>query len=448
MVKSLRVLQIGDLHVPEWQSSEGPIDDKDPEFSASIKGQLVEDPLRQILSRIDRITSEGQIDYVALMGDFTTKGAPEFIEPAMEVIDALTRRKDGTKIPIIGVPGNHDVEKAEAATLGEIGKFDRISHLFEKFDWAKLPVEKTQTINLTKSDGYSIPALLINTSIGSWSTHHMIPAVAEQFSNDSQMGEPPLTPNEVLPDGQTVAGERTREPVDRTEQLISQMDTPYVSSLTLSTLDDSISSFEGSSVIVIGHHNLLPQRVPRILPYGEMLNGGAVRNFLSNCSKNVIYLHGHIHEDPIENVTIPNSSERVEKNRNLIMISAPKIVDGFNELAFFYDQKEDVYLIRVTKYRKNTSNLVGNFKAQESIYIPMQTDFRELVTAKIKAVWHHIESNGPLGWGELESHFADAKFNRTPDELEDSILRLFCCNMIRVTNFGRSRRKWIMEIIG
>ncbi len=36
----------------------------------------------------------------------------------------------------------------------------------------------------------------------------------------------------------------------------------------------------------------------RIAPYTEVVNGGNVRRRLTNCGKPVVYLHGHIHDDP------------------------------------------------------------------------------------------------------------------------------------------------------
>ena len=60
--------------------------------------------------------------------------------------------------------------------------------------------------------------------------------------------------------------------------------------------------------VIVAHHNLLPQRLPRLAPYTELVNGGALRASLGELGKPVLYLHGHIHEDPIEILRSPGGA--------------------------------------------------------------------------------------------------------------------------------------------
>jgi len=313
------------MHIPDWKRHTNDVDQKDGRFSPDIVADLKHNRIRQILRRIHEIASSGDIDCVAVMGDFTTFGKSEYIVPAVEIVDGIVSKANGEKPLMIGVPGNHDVDRENAAQLGKHGKFKTLSNAFHTFGWSQLPTDVTVRQDISFPDGRSIGMLLVNSSIGSWSKHFLPSSLADDFSSD-KMEIPPLklTSEEANPDALPADIDPTGiEPKNRDEQLFKQLDTPYISKRSMETLSAHLSQTTDSTSVIVAHHNLLPQRIPRIAPYGEMLNGGAFRDFLHSTKKNIIYLHGHIHEDPIECVSVPSANFSEPQAGQIISISAP-----------------------------------------------------------------------------------------------------------------------------
>lgn len=141
-MKTTRILQIGDIHLPEWAVSETDIDEKDPEFSKEIIGDLKHSRLSQVLKGINKTANSGAIDAVFLMGDLTSYGQKKYIKPAMEIMHTLLQDEANTNSPkVYIVPGNHDVNKDDALNLGTTGKFAHFRESAESLGWASPPVE-------------------------------------------------------------------------------------------------------------------------------------------------------------------------------------------------------------------------------------------------------------------------------------------------------------------
>lgn len=445
MTNCIRILQIGDIHLPEWKASETPLDLKDSEFSSEIAKNLVQERLRNILKRVHQIASSGTIDCVAVMGDYTSYGKTAHISPAVEIIDTLVKSADGKSLPVVGVPGNHDVDKIEAATLGDSGKFKSVKEAFEKFGWAKVPVDDCVRHDVSFGPD-KLAMLLINTSIGSWSKHMMPNLLAEEFTDEKLEAAPiPMITDTSMDAMPASIEESVSDEKNRSDQLFKQLDTPYLSKRALSSLSNELGQIDDRTAIVIGHHNLLPQKIPRILPYGEMLNGGTFRKFFHDANKNIVYLHGHIHDDPIECISEPRSVISGAGKYKIISVSAPKLSEGFNEVSLFFDNSNEIFLLRITKYRPNSLNLVGNFNDQETIHIPLVQNFGDLITGKSRKIWQVIKDSKTINWIEITEKFEDSDID--DKEIESAVLKLFSCNLIKVSHLGRPRKKWVIECV-
>jgi 3',5'-cyclic AMP phosphodiesterase CpdA len=444
--KCIRILQIGDIHLPEWSPTPSPVDLKDKAFSTEIVRDISNERLRQVLRRIHDIGASGGIDCVAVMGDFTSYGKSNFIGPAIEIIDSLLRGKSGERPPVVGVPGNHDVDKPTAAKLGKKGKFNTILAEFEKRDWKRAPIDECLSHDIPMGDSGNLSILLLNSSIGSWSKHILPKALQADFK-DSDLTKSPIAASaaatEDLAPVNVVA--QLAEPATRDDQLFTQLDTPYISRNSLETLNQKLAKCEHRTTVLVAHHNLLPQRVPRILAYGELLNAGAFRDFLHQSQKNIIYLHGHIHEDPVECVFAPKRDFSETETTQIVTISAPRLTDGFNEVSLFIDDDGEVFLVRVTKYRPDRLNMIGNFSDQETLHIPMLTKFGDLITGAGRKIWQIIKDEGRLNWREVLDRTRALEVSE--ETLEYTILKLFCCRLIRVSQLGRSRKKWVVEAV-
>lgn len=138
-------------------------------------------------------------------------------------------------------------------------------------------------------------------------------------------------------------------PGDQFERLTSeQIDCPAACRDHVISLEQHIRGAKPSSVsVVIGHHPLFAQPMPRIDGYNELLNAGYLRETVLETRRNVLYLHGHIHQDPVLLVNSP-----LRGSHRIIHISAPALTDGFNLVRVYFSQETDQPLgVELVQYR-------------------------------------------------------------------------------------------------
>ncbi|PSK86181.1 hypothetical protein CLV79_106190 [Limimaricola soesokkakensis] len=159
--------------------------------------------------------------------------------------------------------------------------------------------------------------------------------------------------------------------------------------------------------------------------------------------RNIVYLHGHIHEDPIEVISSPAPGSSGFAKATIVSISAPKIEDGFNEVTVFLTDANEIYLVRVAKFRPNSSNAVGNYSDQEVTYIPMGMNPAELLSSATRKLWQIVREMKRVNWHELNER---PEISGMPEaDIEESLMRLFCARMVRIDQLGRSKTKWSIE---
>lgn len=443
--RTIRLLQVGDLHLPDWPDAETPVDVKDASFSARIKRDVSHQPLRAVLRRFNEISTSGLIDAIICMGDYTSRGQTELITKAVQIIDGLSADGFMERAPRkLGVPGNHDVSRTEAVNYGPTGKFIRIEEAFRKFGWEAPPNDDCASYDIGKPNGPKMSVHLLNSSLGSWSTHLLPTPLAEALSETSLKEAPINLFGEGDASADIEALDDSASFSDRQEQVYYQLDTPYISDRTLMTLKQRATSSSSEVMLIASHHNILPQAIPRISHYAEMLNSGQVRRFFQNIRKTVVYLHGHIHEDPVERISLPTSESDREEFGEIISISAPVIWEGFNEVCFFLDDLGEAFLIRITEYRLDKLGHMGNFSDQVSRYIPLQNRVEHLVTPEVQKVWGSIRDKKTVSWSELLG-IAKAQ-SLCEEKLEHALLSLFCCSLVKIGQLGRERTRWRIHI--
>lgn len=441
MAKSVRILQIGDIHLPEWPTEHSPIDDKDKNFSREIKADLVNQPLRSILKRINELAASSSIDAAVCVGDFTTRGATNQIRPAVEIMHhLLTDHYAPRPTAKFAVPGNHDVSKTDALEKGPIEKFHPLESALSDFGWPPPPIDDCLRYQIETADGLRLPIHLLNSSIGSWSTHLLPTSIADQINNADPSGQA-ISLNQDETEARHALGLSQSKPYSSIEdQVYDQMDTPYFPASALETLKGYMEETDDDTVLVVAHHNLLPQTIPRITHYSELLNAGQVRRFFQNANKTVIYLHGHIHDDPVERVAKISAQVNQNNDAEIISISAPVVWNGFNELCLFFDEDGKIFLIRVTEYRPDEFGIVGNFSDQRSRYIPVRSRIENLMTPQVHRVWGSIRDKRAVSWREIVQLAKDQSLNE--DEVEHALLSLFCCSLVQIGHLGRERTRW------
>jgi hypothetical protein len=158
-----------------------------------------------------------------------------------------------------------------------------------------------------------------------------------------------------------------------------RLDTPAFFEEDVDNLVASIRDTARTKVpVVIAHHNLLPQALPRISPYAELLNGGMLRERLGGLDQPVLYLHGHIHSSPVEVVLTPSAPRA-----RLIIVAAPLFVEGFNRLAFEFTADGVPLGVEVTPSRVQRS---GGFQPRAVIRVPLVAPYDSAHSESVDSV--------------------------------------------------------------
>ncbi|TIV71952.1 MAG: metallophosphoesterase, partial [Mesorhizobium sp.] len=98
---------------------------------------------RFALGKSERI-SLCPLDSIAFMGDFTSRGDKTFIASAFQHFTLLCRAqgRSSKALPLIFVPGNHDVNRDDARELGPTEKFSEMASLAARLGWQTVPVDQ------------------------------------------------------------------------------------------------------------------------------------------------------------------------------------------------------------------------------------------------------------------------------------------------------------------
>ena len=149
-------------------------------------------------------------------------------------------------------------------------------------------------------------------------------------------GEKRLLPEAVADQIKGVLDEyaTSAAPADAFDLVGEQLDTPAFDHSHVEDLMQSIKGLDDCwAPLVLAHHNVLPQSIPRVALYTEVVNGGLIRSRLASCDRPVIYCHGHIHDDPVDVVW-----DQRRTNGKVIAVSAPELVKGYNLITVYFSR--------------------------------------------------------------------------------------------------------------
>jgi hypothetical protein len=108
---------------------------------------------------------------------------------------------------------------------------------------------------------------------------------------------------------------------------------------------------------------------------GEPTNAGRLRTELLRVETPVVYLHGHLHDDPVECVSNP------AEGHFLASIGAPKLKDGFNVVDVLISSEACFLGLEVQEYRFNQEHL--ELTRSRRIRFPRLTDTRLTTLRKL-----------------------------------------------------------------
>lgn len=340
---SIKILQLGDIHFDQAREVTA-VDHKDDEIPVNLLNSAIASPLRAVFRKL----AQTEVDGIAIVGDLTTGGdIAVYKECAMYLTDGLgLRRRDLGVVHV--VPGNHDVDHRLAGQEDLLAKFKPLEDAWTEIGVPVLTANGLRR-GLVERGKVGVQIIGLNSAVG---------------TGEHETG------GVRLPAGVSEAMKAAREEVSPEEDHFGVntelLDTPSFVEPDIADTCEVIAQLPIETVpVLVSHHNLMPQSLTRVAPYAHVLNGGMARVRLAACGRPVVYLHGHIHERPIEVVRqyAPGSGE-------LVCISAPLIINGFNllELTFTDDGLPLGCLVRQFEVSAN-----GSVEELEEVRIPFVT---------------------------------------------------------------------------
>lgn len=425
-------VQVGDIHYPEWDPSHYGLDDKDKALSQATRLRLSFEPLREILDRLRRVALAQSTDAMIFMGDFTSRGLEGPLRGALNHFSWLCKadRTLESKPRLLLVPGNHDVSRMDALQLGQIAKFDKMSQWAKESLWYPPPVETYVHVEITGSTGERLHVFLVNTTLGSWE-RYALPKALQSVIDTGLADDAMLTQQDSLE--LEAAGAQQVPPLDYYDQL----DTPYVSAKCLNELRTAIDAVDRrDAIMVVGHHNILPQQQPRLSSYAEMLNAGFFRHFLLSLDRPIVYLHGHTHTEVAEEIINPRN-----RLARVLSISAPKVEQGFNEISFHFDGRRAAVGVRILPWRLAADR--GNFRAavddqvvanlQNSISLEPSKEAREL---------YAVLPEGRYSLDDIVENLTENKHSTGSREVDSIALELFFWQWLDIDYISKRPADW------
>lgn len=344
-MRTVKLLQVGDVHFPELVGARPRLDQDDVGFPALLQAHVATAPSQIVAREIGRLLEDDEeIQGILICGDITTKGDVDGFRSGLSWLATQLRLEDRDRWPVDSVhivPGNHDVNR-RAITQGG-------NDIYKKFEdieraWGEETVDLQLTVRALRitNVGGSAQVTLhsLNSCLGCGEYRGLPAPICDALWRTTT----DMIESQNIDDYNTLQYE--------------QLDTPAFDETQIDSLVRSIRSTSTAAIpIVVAHHNILPQGLVRISPYTEVVNGGNVRRRLSNCGRPVLYLHGHIHDDPIEDIT---RLDGPTNRGSLITISAPEFREGFNVVSIVFGRSGSPIGCAVDMHRREQHGDVGH----------------------------------------------------------------------------------------
>lgn len=412
-MRVFRVVQVGDIHYSDAENFASPVDAKDPGFPAALRDSIGTAPLQAVFRSLSHLLDTGAVDFVTFMGDFTTRGDAAALGDCARYI----RRLFAEAWPAAGHPdckliiGNHDVDRRLDPDTDV--RFENINDVLGAAGFAPASILAPCESVLRGDDASEVRIFGVNSCRGCGQLR-LLGSIVEKHAGPAI--------RKLMAEGGTS---------DELEELYEQIDTPAIDEHTIAMLDASLSNL-GETVlpVICAHHNLLPQAMPRIAPYSELINGGAIRTALLNLDRPIIYLHGHLHTSPIEVIRVPDRTRSA-----IISISAPLFRDGYNVIEIAFSRDSVPLGCRVIAHRLDGSQC----RIAASSVIPAWTaaEGLRLATAQARELMKILDPDKVTTRGDLL-----VQLGWPSGELDDALTELRWLGALEIPNYDRPSIHW------
>jgi Calcineurin-like phosphoesterase len=419
-MKKVRLIQIGDIHWPQYKD-EGVVDLKDDAFPPRVIKQIEINPLQISMRGVLQHCQEGT-HAVLICGDLTSWGDLDgYRECIRYLAQSLFSSCQDVEQSISVVPGNHDIDRSKCDPDGTdvYKKFEPLEDAWKSVAPNILPTREMRQKSISIAGDCNFAVFAINSCIGCGEQRYLPQQIKSELRDLF---------NKVL---------STSSRNDRFDLLGEVLDTPAFSADEIDKVRHQIDKMSIEVLpIILSHHNILPQKRPRVSLYSEVLNAGYVRSRLSRCRRPVIYCHGHIHQDPVEIVAPPDLSAS-----RLICISAPEFKDGFNLIELYYGERNQALGCVVRPVRIGDD---GALEDKNEIRIPLQSSRdREKVAHQRMSEFLGGISRGIKRFHEIVTDIRKhAKSTVRESTVADVLLECEWLGLVQITNRNDEKKHW------
>lgn len=418
MLPRLQILQVGDVHLPGAARSPRPVDAKDQRFPAELRNLISAPPTKRVFEAIYKVLETENIMALLFMGDLTDIGElPGYQACALYIRNALQLGPgDEFEDTFTGiVPGNHDISRELAKEPDAATKFEPLQRALADAGLNRLPVSRAIWIDRQNGPA-AVKIGLLNSCWGCGAREYI-----------------PLEFREAVFGAIESAISAGRDEGAIRAYYDRQFDTPAFSDETITELAN-LASQSSELLVVAAHHNILPQRLPRLAPYTELVNSGAIRATLMDLARPVLYLHGHIHEDPVEILQVPGGEP-------LVCISAPEAKVGFNLLELIFTKVGLPLSVRIVPWRFNDS---GILRPSKSILISLIGTRQRAHSRTLPQIYALLLQSHPMYSDDLLKAAESVFTQDVEGQLEEAIETLFSDGRVTINNYDLAKPSWII----
>lgn len=422
-MKSIKIIQVGDLHYPQYKDTVVG-DLKDDSVPTGLSSVVTPNQLQLVMRKISKISDDEDISGIIFCGDMTTYGNHTEYEKCITYLNKSIEVGDQRKWPnesLHVVPGNHDVNRQLCDPKG-IELYNKFIPL-EKY-WSNIgrddiiPIQQIRS-SVINSAGNSVNIFSLNSCIGCGEKRHLPEKIRTKLLKLFKEHSKGVPGKDVF------------------ELFGEQLDTPAFTNEDVGSLVDEIERLDDESIpLVLAHHNVLSQAIPRLEIYTELINSGLFRSRLASCSRPIIYCHGHIHDDSVEQVI-----DHKYPLSKIVFVSAPLLKNGFNIIEVEFARNKLPVGCIIHKYKSRSSGSIDN---TESIRIPLLDEKKLPVFSDDK-----LSSLLKLCGGEYKRFdelrkniHNDLGININKNSLRDLILEAEWLNLIQVNDRKEKPKYW------
>lgn len=406
-LKDFILLHIGDIHFEDLILCDEPsvpvkIHEPDTLIDRSIcisKKNRYEVILESLMQEI-----QNSISAILVSGDLTTGGN---IGPYSDCLEFLRKRISATFFNSTNpkkfflVPGNHDIDRNKIDNNAYIPKFELIINALKDKMFPEIPCENIKVEKICEETTSSkLLVISVNSCIG--------------------CGENKYFPPEIRPYLSLLVGN------------YEIMDTPLIATEHIDEIIKVVKENNDFLPLILIHHNLLPLKRTDSIIHTDLINSGILREKLLMLNKPILYLHGHIHDDPIEII----SSPKYEKSK-IICVSAPLLFPirnlrgqpkfGFNKIRIIPGNRTPIGC-EIISYRLIYNEIDVKNKRIPFFYPPKSM---ALMTEKDKFVLSLLKNDEEIYFDGLESIIKNTAITLENGELENILDRLSWLGLIK-----------------